>query len=199
MQTIAVDIDDVLAIENEAVRRFANERYGHTHSSDDYLVPGSYWGYWEVIQGVEGGEGARRYDEYLRSGAKASLEVMPDAIEVLTHLKKRYKLVIVTAREAHLEEITREWLSRHFPQLFHDIAFVAVWTGSTKGSKADICRELGAEYLIDDNPGHLDLATDAGIEGLLFGMYGWSREVPADAPYVRVPDWSAVKEYFDGR
>jgi uncharacterized HAD superfamily protein len=199
MQTIAVDIDDVLAIENEAVRKFANERYGHQHSIDDYLVSGAYWGYWESVQGVDEAEGAKRYKEYLASGVKASLEAMPGALVVLAHLKQRYKLIIVTSREAHLEEITRQWLNQRFPEIFHDVAFVAIWTGTVKGSKADICRELGADYLIDDNPGHLALAAEAGITGLLFGLYGWSRDVAADAPYVRVPDWNAVKEYFDGK
>lgn len=193
---IAVDVDDVLAVENETVRLFANARYGHTHTADDYLTPGNYWGYWEDLQEVDSTEGARRYAEYLASGQKESLAVMDGALETLQWLKEHFTLVIVTSREAHLVEITQQWLSRHFPDIFDDIAFVAIWTGNVKGSKAAVCQELQAEYLIDDNIEHLRLASDCKIKGLLFGDYGWSknRDLPIHA--TRVSDWMAVKEYF---
>lgn len=195
---IAVDVDDVLAVENEAVRRFANAAFGHQHTSEDYLKPGEYWGYWEMVQGVNKEEGARRYGEYLNSGLKGQLEVMPGSLEVLTELKRRYDLIIVTSREAHLVDITQVWLTEHFPAVFRDVAFVAVWTGEVKGSKAEVCKQLGAKYLIDDNPGHLKLAAEAGIKGVLFGTYGWSSGVDLPSGTVRVGNWHEVKEYFDG-
>lgn len=194
---IAVDVDDVLAIENDAVRMFANKQYGHTHTAEDYLVPGEYWSYWEAVQGVDKEEGYRRYQEYLDSGAKAELQVMEGALSVLQRLKKRYRLIIVTSREAHLVDITKEWLTKHFPEVFDDVAFVAVWTGTVKGSKATVCKEIGAEYLIDDNIGHLELAAAAGIKGILFGDYGWSKNKTLPPDCVRLRNWSEVGEYFD--
>lgn len=154
-KVIAVDIDDVLAVGNDAVRRFANLRYGHQHTSEDYLVP-----------------------------------------EALAWLKRYFDLIIVTAREAEFASATHAWLERHFPDIFHDVAFVTTWTGSVKDSKADICRELRAEYLIDDNIQHLQLASEAGIKGLLFGDYGWSKNKELPPRTVRVADWKAVKEFF---
>lgn len=195
---IAVDIDDVLAIENEAVRLYANENYGYSHTPEDYLAPGEYWGYWETVQGLDKAEGKRRYEAYLASGIKARLEVMDGALAALTHLKRTYDLIIVTSREAHLVEITEQWLTKHFPEVFTDIAFVALWTGNVKGSKADVCMQLNAQFLIDDNPQHLELARACGIKGLLFGQYGWSigREIAPEI--VKVDSWHQVREYFDG-
>ena len=194
---IAVDIDDVLAIENEAVRVFANENYGFTHTAEDYLAPGEYWGYWESVQGLGSEEGRRHYDEYLASGAKSDLQVMDGALEALSSLRERFDLVIVTSREAHLAEITEAWLNRHFPEIFNDIAFVALWTGAVKGSKADVCLQLRAQYLIDDNPGHLELARECGIKGILFGEYGWSKGKTIHPDIVRLGSWADIREYFD--
>lgn len=194
---IAVDIDDVLAIENEAVREFANQRYGHAHKPEDYLVDGEYWGYWEYVQGVDEQEGKRRYGEYMASGLKGHLKVMDGALEALTALKQQYDLVVVTSREAHLVDLTHDWLVRHFPGVFNHVEFVAVWTGDTKGSKAVVCSHLNASYLIDDNPEHLLLAAEAGIKGILFGSYGWSssRQVPETVD--RAANWQEVREIFD--
>lgn len=196
---IAVDIDDVLAVENEAVRQFANQRYGHQHAKEDYLVPGDYWGYWESVQGVDKAEGARRYHEYVASGVKAELQVMEGAIAALDELKRRYDLIIVTARHAHLKDITEKWLNRHFPATFSHVAFVELWTGSIKGSKAEVCAHLKADYLIDDNPAHLELAVSAGIKGVLFGSYGWSVDWQPMEMIPHCQDWREVREYFDGR
>jgi 5'(3')-deoxyribonucleotidase len=194
---IAVDIDDVLAIENDAVRQFSNERYGHNHTPEDYRVPGEYWGYWQVVQGVDGEEFDRRYGEYLASGVKGQLAVMDGAIETITQLKEHFTLVIVTARDAHLVEITKEWLNAHFPDTFESVEFVAVWSGDVQASKAEICTHLKAEYLLDDSPLHIKSAHEAGITGVLFGEYGWS--VGAELPQgtVRCKDWSAVGAYFE--
>lgn len=195
---IAIDVDDVLAVENEAVRLFANEHYGHTHTAEDYMVPGEYWGYWEKIQGVDPEEFGRRYGEYVASGAKGRLRVVDGALEMVRRLKRDYELVIVTSREAHMVEITHEWLNTHFPATFKRVEFVALWSGSVQGSKADICAELGAQYLIDDHVGHIELAVEQGIKGLLFGHYGWNHTAELPKQVVRVQNWQAVGEYFYG-
>lgn len=193
---IAIDIDDVLAVENEAVRQFANARYGHAHTAADYLVPGEYWGYWEGVQQVDADEGRRRYAEYLASGIKARMQVMDGAQRTLGELRRRYDLVVVTSRDPLLVDITHAWLERHFPAHFRDIAFVAMKTGDVKGSKAVVCRELGATYLIDDHPGHLKAAHDMGVEGILFGHYGWSASVPLPETTRRARDWREVRGHF---
>lgn len=191
---IAVDVDDVLAMENEAVRQFANARYGHEHSPEDYLVPGDYWGYWESVQQVDADEGRRRYDAYLRSGVKSRLEVMRGARDALDELRTMYDLVVVTARDLQLQEVTEHWITRHFPSHFQEIIFVAERTGSVKGSKARICRDIGAAYLVDDHPGHLHGAHQEGIQGILFGRYGWSDSVALPGSVHRAETWRHVRD-----
>lgn len=194
---IAVDVDDVLAIENDAVRQFANEHYGHNHTPEDYLVPGEYWSYWEMVQGVDREEGSRRYGEYVASGQKGRLEVMPGAIEVIDQLKKSCNLVIVTAREAHLTDVTKGWLNKHFPKTFRQVEFVALWSGDVKASKAEICQHLKADYLVDDSPIHARAAQEVGIQAVLFGEYGWAKGVDLPDDVVRCKNWLEVGEYFE--
>jgi hypothetical protein len=62
-------------------------------------------------------------------------------------------------------------------------------------TKGQICKKLGASYLIDDNVGHCEKAIEEGVSAVLFGEYGWHGDAPDKL--VRCKDWPAVLEYFD--
>lgn len=196
---IAVDIDDVLANEHLAIREFINEKYGVSHTPEDYLVDGTYWGYWERVWGRDKEEGHEWFRSFIQSGAKAHQQPIDGAIDTINHLKKRYQLVVVTSRESSLVDITQAWLEDHFPSTFKGVEFVHVWSGDKKTSKGIICKEIGANYLIDDSPEHCELAAEAGVTVLLFGEYGWTRSRDLPNSVVHVRDWRAVREYFDAR
>lgn len=197
--TIAIDIDDVLADENGGMRDFINERYGLDLSQADYEIPAPFWGYWHKVWGVDDEEGTRRYQAYLESGVSRKHLVKPGAIDAIAQLKKKYKLVIITSRHDTHIDLTHAWLDEHFPKAFEEVAFMAVWSGDRKASKAEIATKLGVQYLVDDNVEHCSLANEAGIQAVLFGEYGWSRGAKLPAGIVRCKDWGAVLEYFDGR
>jgi hypothetical protein len=114
-------------------------------------------------------------------------------------LKKKYDLVIVTARDKRGVAITHQALDEYYPNLFKDVHFVPLWGGGKKATKAQICDEIGASYLIDDSFEHCSLAAEAGIEALLFGHYGWNHYQRLTSGMRRVKDWRAVSEYFNGR
>lgn len=196
---IAIDVDDVLADEKSSVMKFINEHYNLNFTHEDYDVEAEYWGYWEQVWGLGDEEGAKRYEVYVSSGVKATHYVLPHALEVIAHLKKRYDLVVITARDKVHLELTHEWLDDHFPDTFSHVAFVHIWSGDKKASKAAIAQKLNAQYLIDDNAGHCELADAAGLRALLFGDYGWNRSKAIGPRTTRVKDWLAVKGYFDGR
>lgn len=195
---IAVDIDDVLADESSVIRPFINERFNLQLSKADYEIPGAYRGYWERVWGVSAVEGRQMYDEYVASGAKSALHTVPGAIQAIEALKQKYRLAIITARRDHLMDLTHSWLNEHFPNTFEDVKFAQIWDDGTKVPKAQIARELNAAYLIDDSAEHCLLANEAGITSLLFGDFGWSKGVDIPSSIVRVADWEAIQEYFDG-
>lgn len=193
---IAVDIDDVLASFNEAMRLFINKHYGLNHSKADYDKKGKYWRYWETIWGVSDIEGLKRHKAFIKSKAIRRLKLHDGAIDVIKRLEKSYKLVIITARnDEHLED-THHWLEKHFPGVFDQVLFAKVWERNMVVTKATICQEIGASYLLDDNAEHCNLAAEAGIQALMFGDYGWNRAEKLHKNVIRLKDWHAVAEYF---
>ena len=196
---IAIDIDDVLGDELEAVRQFVNQYRGLRLSRADYLVAGEYWAYWESVWGVDKEEGKQIYDAYVASGAKYKHSPLEGVIEAITKLKKSYKLIVITARGDMHIEATNKWLTEHFTDAFSNVEFMPVWGAKDVITKAHIAGHHKASYLIDDNYEHCRLAADAGIQTLLFGDYGWNRDVELSSSIVRVADWNAVMDYFDGQ
>lgn len=196
--TIVIDIDDVLSETNEAMRLHVNDHFGTNHQAEHFEVPGPYFGYWERVWRVSDEEANQRYQSFTSMGMRRRLAVTPGAIEGIQKLKKHFKLVIVTSREQSSAEDTHHWLDRHFPNTFHGVTFMPnSYYSPDSHSKADICKELGAEYLLDDAFEHCEKAAQEGIECLLFGKYGWNQHQELPPHITRVHDWSEVLEYFD--
>lgn len=196
---IAVDIDDVISDQNGSMRLFANRRFGHNHTADDYKKTGSYWGYWGEVWEVPEEEERARVEEYNSSGELLKQKLIPGAIEAIGLLEKNYSLEIVTSRKDKHFEDTHKWLDKHFRGVFKGVHFAKVWDDGRREDKAVICKRIGADYLIDDNAEHCNIAAEGGVKSLLFGDYGWSRGAEVHPEVVRVGDWQEVLEYFDDK
>jgi 5'(3')-deoxyribonucleotidase len=88
----------------------------------------------------------------------------------------------------------------HFLGAYENIDF----DSSHKKTKDEICVRLGADYLIDDQPKHVLSAYKAGVGAILFGDYGWNRNVLVDDGVKRARNWDEVyrivmAEEIDGR
>jgi hypothetical protein len=144
-----------------------------------------------------------RWAEYMASGAHGRYDMIAGAKAVLGQLHDRYRLVAVTSRRAELSEITREWLDSNYPGLIDEVIHSGFYgkgnVDDHKMTKTEILLGIGAQYLIDDMPKHCLSAAEAGISTILFGNYGWNRDVELPDGVVRCKDWNAVQEYFDGR
>lgn len=191
MKTIAVDIDEVLARHNHALARFHNERYGTNHSEDDYFTD-----HWSKVWGVNLEEAERRAVEFHDTSQHASLEVVPGAFEVLRELKKTHRLVVVTVRRKQIIDITHRWLLEFYPEVFNDVKFIHFWDKRNTKTKAEVCQDIGANWLIDDNIKHVSHMRAFGKKGLLFGDYAWNQAEVLPEDVVRVKNWKAVSRYF---
>lgn len=198
---IAVDLDDVLSATAEGFAMYSNERWGGDHKAENYLEE------WAVFWGVPLEEALKRSEEYHASDAVTRYRHVEQAIPVLQHLRSRYDMVVVTSRRAALKQHTDVWLEKYFPGLFKEIRYAGIWDASHKTdqevrlrlnqTKAEICRELGADYLIDDHPKHCIGAAEADLKAVLFGEYGWNQVAKLPAGVTRARNWGEVKEYFD--
>lgn len=189
-ETIAVDIDDVLASHYEALAGFMNERYGHDHTAADYNSS------LDTLWGVPKEEAVRRMFEFHETDPLGSFTVKPEAVSVIERLETRYDLIVVTARPRQSVETTHDWLNRHFPSVFKRIAFIHPWEGD-QTTKADKCLELEADYLVDDVLSHCEAAAGIGVSALLFGVHERVRGLPEGI--TPVLDWPEVEEFFDAR
>jgi uncharacterized HAD superfamily protein len=69
----------------------------------------------------------------------------------LLELKKKwYRLYAVTARLSWLRLSTKLWLKRHFPDCFEHIVFANFFTNRAR-KKSEICKEIWASIIIEDN------------------------------------------------
>jgi 5'(3')-deoxyribonucleotidase len=198
-QTIAIDVDDVLANSSEALRLVVNERLNVNLSPEDYRLEGEYWTYYKTVWERNGLADRISLSDLEPMMIENQAHVAPhdDAPRVLTHLAKKYKLVVVTSRSPSWRPATEAWLNAHFPHIFGEILFTRKSEGSEHLSKGQLCRRAGAAWLIDDNVEHARSALDQGLKVVLFGDYGWNQKTPQRAH--RCKNWQEVSEYFDGR
>jgi 5'(3')-deoxyribonucleotidase len=193
-QTIAVDIDDVLADNAGGFIAFSTQRWGTHLSPEDYDE--RFAAMWEIDEH----EAERRAVEFHGSGVIGRYRHDPGASPVLRELSKNYRLIVITSRRKQVAQESLAWLDRYYAGIFSDVHFAGMWDKADplahQATKAELSRELGADYLIDDQPKHCIGAAEAGLTALLFGDYKWNRHADVPTGVVRVKDWLAVEEYF---
>lgn len=197
-QTIAVDIDDVLAANAQAFVAYGNKHWGTNLAIDDY---DEHWGrMWRLDEAA-----LREFgDAYHASGEIGRLAHFEAALPVLKKLSLRYRLVITTSRRIVVKDETLAWIDTYFAGIFDEVRFAGFFDDNTayrhSATKAELAKEIGASYIIDDQLKHCLAAADAGVTALLFGNYPWNQvkeTLPSNV--IRVADWLAMQEYFDGK
>jgi|SRR5579859_4832390 len=196
---IAVDIDDVLSNLAQELIDFSNRTWGTHLTIDDY---DEHWGeMWKV----DDAETKRRSDELHNAALASKLKHNLDARPVLEKLARKYTLVLATSRRRLITRETADWISKYFPKIFSGIHYSGIYDTNhhadiqTKITKADILKQIGASYLIDDQPKHCVAAADTGVIALLFGDYPWNRYAQLKPGIIRAKNWQEVLEYFDER
>jgi FMN phosphatase YigB (HAD superfamily) len=195
---IAIDIDDVLASSTELIRLAANKATGLSLEPHHYAVPGPYWSYYEHVLEANGitdkNEQKRILDDWITNHSDA--EPVQGAIGALTALSQQFNIVLITARDPKIRDDTEHWLKKHFTGLYDDLHVIGNFKVVDKPkTKGEVCAEIGASWLIDDNPEHCLSAINHGIETILFGDYGWHFDAPEHLTACK--DWPAVLEYFN--
>ena len=120
-----------------------------------------------------------------------------DALDVINGLSSRYELHVVTARQDFLTDATERMLDKYFSGVFDSIIFTNHFSDKSR-SKADVCNELNAKYLIDDHLHHAEIAASQGIEVLLFGDYPWNKADSLPDRVRRVRDWYQIRDMLIG-
>lgn len=193
---IAVDIDDVLSHTAKEIIAYGNRLWGHEHTLEDFTEDLA-----ELWQ-IDPHEVELRWQSYIDTGIIQQYDVIPEAADALRKLRGRFQLIAVTSRRPEIIGITEEWLDANYPGIIDKVISAKVVFNNTfhpyNVSKPKILQQIGAEYLIDDQPKHCKGAAEAGVQAVLFGGYPWNRDVELLEGVVRCDTWQAVLEYFDG-
>ncbi len=195
---IAVDVDDVLAANAQGFIEFSNRQWGGDLTVEDFQEDFSQ------MWGVSNEEVTKRMNEYAELGIAADYAYFKDSVSTVERLSQKYDLIVVTSRRSLLKDLTKTWLDKHFGGVFKEVRHSGFFDNledrSYHETKAEICKEIGADYLIDDQPKHCFAVAEAGIQALLFGDYIWNKKIKELPPRVtRVANWQKVEEYFNGQ
>ena len=195
---IAIDIDEVLADTTEAVRLITNKRLGVELPQSAYAIHADYWGYYESVWEKHELKDISFKDIHEElTNNHLTVKLLPGAQFALGRLQRKYDIVFVTARSDDRRKDTLEWFRAWLPEVNADIHFSNHLDKARRVSKGELCRQLGAELLIDDNFEHCRSAVDCGLSAILFGEYGWQYSAVEHEGVARCRDWQSVLERLD--
>ena len=189
---IAVDIDEVLSPFVLGLVDWHNRQYGTNYQFNDFNTYEFHkvWG-----GGID--EAIKKCCEHFET--RGAIQPIANALTVLTKLRENYDLIVVTSRMLQHKPQTYAWVNDYLPNLFQEIILCNHWDKEQKQpsmSKSTACRQLGAQYLIDDCIPYAMDAASAGITCLLFGAYPWNQQHLSHDAIHRVKDWVSVDQYF---
>lgn len=186
---IAIDIDDVLVEFVPSLARWYNDKFGTNLKKEDFYT----FAFHEIWGGTHL-ESVGKVRKFLDSGIIKDLNVIEGAAEVLKELdNKGHELHIVTSRFPDLHEDTLIWLDRHFKGIFKEVHFGHNKISKQKDSlsKAERCKQLDIDLLIDDLPEHALECAKKGIRVLLFDA-PWNQDIKENKKIKRVCGWGDV-------
>lgn len=187
---IAIDCDDVLVPTAPAVISAYNEKYSTALGLEDfYGQDPARWGVKDLRHVSD------RVGEFLQSDEHA--KIIPDdyTVEVVQDLASRHELHLVTGRGQILEQLTLKMITKYFPGCFKSIELTNFYDETHRRSKGDVCRELGADILVDDHIEHIHSVLAVGMkEVIVFGDYPWNQAEQLPAGATRCRDWNEVRK-----
>jgi 5'(3')-deoxyribonucleotidase len=193
---IAFDCDDVIVSTGSLLIEHYNELHGTNVQPQDF-----YSKDYEHVWQADPETATRDLFAYLLTDEYANLAPMAGAVETLKKLRNDFILYIVTGRPDETDEATHEWVAKYLPNIFEKIVFTNFFKLSdSKGAlrtKADVCKELGAQWLVDDHLHHIKNVTEQGIMGLLYGDLAWEQLSEPLTNVVKIKDWNELSMYFD--
>jgi 5'(3')-deoxyribonucleotidase len=198
-KVLGTDVDAVIADIHTPMLRYTNARYGCNLTVNDircYQL--------EEAWHCSADEAKRRVFEFTKTPEFRAVVPVRSAVEVLTRLAKRYKVLAVSSRPSELYELTTEWINKCFPGVYSGVFLTGEYSfGGSKLRKADICRRKGVGVIVDDSFEEIVHCAQQGIRGLLFNLngeerYGWNLDGELPEGAERVWGWEMAERSITG-
>lgn len=190
---IAIDLDDTLASLTPAIVGYASKMLGRPMRIGN-ITDKDYWAQY----GIDDHEAISIVHGYNLAGFP-ELQPVAGAFEAVRALAEQYELHVLTSRDPASASITDAWIAVHFPSLFSGVHCLGNQYVSTNArSKAEACRELGVQAIVDDSAAYLtDCIQNGGVPlAVLFGNYPWNvgQEL---AGMQHAANWAEVRRLLD--
>lgn len=192
---IAIDYDEVLFLLVARMIEWHKRVYGFEPNYEDF----HNYRFEEAFKTPEE-VASHRYIEFALSQYSLFTPPLDYSFCVLEKQKKiGSQLYIASSSQTEVVEVKRKRLEMHYPGFFEDFHAANHYSfldGPVR-SKADICREINADVMIDDNPKHLLECANVVKLPILFGDYPWNRGKFPEL--IRAADWLAVEQILNTR
>lgn len=195
-RSIAVDLDDVLFDFVGYFFQWHNEQYGTALRPED-IADKKVWETW----GGTAEEASERVPRFFHEVGMLELAPINGAVPALEQLSARFKMAIISARDSSTLNITRAWIDKYLPDIFDEV-LLGISNPMARGqsmTKVELCKQIGADLLIDDQLVNVRHVSAAGIEALLFGDYPWNQATSLPSGIKRVRNWAHVVQILFAR
>lgn len=186
---IALDADEILSAFIDRFLIFHNKNFGTRVKKEEVLS-------FELGQLLEitENEVENRIEEFFKIGDARDIKLIDgakDGVEAL--LGMDHEIHVITARPLILKDETLRWLDEHFYNKFKGIhfAFNPYVKESRQKTKAEICREINAEIMVEDHIVNAVECAKVGIKVLLMDT-PWNQIKNLPDGLVRVKSWGDI-------
>ena len=183
---IAIDLDDVLSNTYEVFIEFINERIETPIRFNDMINYHLH----EILK-ISRGKEIEAIREFDNSKFFDMIEKKEGSSEAIKDLKKKYELAVITSRPLDIRNQTVNWINKHFPEIKNVYFINKDYYNETK-SKAEICKEINAEIIIEDNLDYAKECLKENIRVLLFDC-PWNRKNNLGKGIIRVHSWDEIR------
>lgn len=189
-QLLAVDIDNVLAGFNEAFVEYANKNWHSNITLDDITED------WAKLFSIDVAEWQRRAEELFSDGSQIyrNLPRISGVEKELAKIGQHFDIIAITSRSRKTKAATHDWLDTNLPGIISEVHFSGIYDRFENGvdshmqTKGDICKALGIDFFIDDEPKHCLASADRNISTIIFGEYPTNRHF-SDPRIPRAKTW----------
>jgi len=169
---IGLDIDGVKLDIITPLLKFYNRLNGTGYTVNDindYALTGLFGNDFEARK--------RFVFDLYRTPEFRDIKPVPGAQQGVAALSKKASLVSLTSRPvAEVGNETRAQIRRYFPKAFPEIHFTRDFASNSKGDgKAEVCKTLGIDIMVDDSFEYAVTCAGQGIETILLDCV-WNRE-----------------------
>ena len=182
---IAVDLDDTLADSLASFIEFYNGNHKEKLKHEDFTAYTL-----NEIMGMPKEEENKLLEEFDNSRYYDEIKPLKEAVEAISKLSEKHKIIIITSRPEKFEKKTREWVQKNFPKI-KEIIFTRKEYSVKHIKKCDICKEIKADILIDDNLAYALDCEKAGVSAILID-YPWNQNNNLGKLITRVKSWDEI-------